>query len=165
MGASAAGGMIAFYQLGKALPRSVPGLGGRGRGPLALFGFAAIAAVIMGGLSFVSARRHLAPAPTRANARSEREHVRSQQQASRAGGTGFTCRGCEALRMASVRRFTHHRGGAVMALPPNDGGVAKRYGVVLAGRGAGGGIDACARALWGERPGLYRQSIGPRGLR
>jgi hypothetical protein len=26
---------------------------------------------------------------------------------------------------------------------PNDGGVAKRYGVVVAGGGAGDGMDAC----------------------
>jgi hypothetical protein len=56
MGASVAGGVIAFYQLGY-------GIGAFGAGPLVdagvglptLFGFAAIAAVIMGGLSFVLA--------------------------------------------------------------------------------------------------------------
>ena len=58
MGASVAGGVIAFYQLGY-------GIAAFGTGPLvdagvglpALFGFAAIAAVIMGGLSFVLARK------------------------------------------------------------------------------------------------------------
>jgi hypothetical protein len=34
----------------------------------------------------------------------------------------------------------HLPGDAVVALPPNDGGMVKRYGVVLAGGGAGGGI-------------------------
>jgi len=68
MGASVAGGVIAFYQLGH-------GIAAFGTGPLvdagvglpALFGFAAIAAVIMGGLSFALARRThpaaAAPAP------------------------------------------------------------------------------------------------------
>jgi len=68
MGASVAGGVIAFYQLGY-------GIAAFGTGPLvdagvglpALFGFAAIAAVIMGGLSFALARRThpaaAAPAP------------------------------------------------------------------------------------------------------
>ena len=58
MGASVAGGVIAFYQLGY-------GIAAFGMGPLvdagvglpALFGFAAIAAVIMGGLSFALARK------------------------------------------------------------------------------------------------------------
>jgi MFS family permease len=58
MGASVAGAVIAFYQLGY-------GIAAFGTGPLVdagvglstLFGFAAIAAVIMGGLSFVLARR------------------------------------------------------------------------------------------------------------
>ncbi len=58
MGASVAGAVIAFYQLGY-------GIAAFGTGPLvdagvslhALFGFAAIAAVIMGGLSFTLARR------------------------------------------------------------------------------------------------------------
>jgi MFS family permease len=58
MGASVAGAVIAFYQLGY-------GLAAFGTGPLVdagvglstLFGFTAIAAVIMGGLSFVLARR------------------------------------------------------------------------------------------------------------
>jgi hypothetical protein len=53
-----AGGVIAFYQLGY-------GIAAFGTGPLVdagvglptLFGFAAIAAVIMGGLSFALARR------------------------------------------------------------------------------------------------------------
>jgi MFS family permease len=57
MGASVAGGVIAFYQLGY-------GIAAFGTGPLvdagvglpALFGFATIAAVIMGGLSFALAR-------------------------------------------------------------------------------------------------------------
>jgi MFS family permease len=58
MGASVAGAVIAFYQLGY-------GIAAFGTGPLVdagvglstLFGLAAIAAVIMGGLSFVLARR------------------------------------------------------------------------------------------------------------
>ena len=58
MGASVAGAVIAFYQLGY-------GIAAFGTGPLvdagvglpALFGFAAIAAVIMGGLSFALARK------------------------------------------------------------------------------------------------------------
>ena len=58
MGASVAGAVIAFYQLGY-------GIAAFGTGPLvdagvslhALFGFAAIAAVIMGGLSFRLARK------------------------------------------------------------------------------------------------------------
>jgi hypothetical protein len=67
MGASVAGGVIAFYQLGY-------GIAAFGMGPLvdagvglpALFGFAAIAAVIMGGLSFALAGKGLetAPAPS-----------------------------------------------------------------------------------------------------
>ena len=68
MGASVAGGVIAFYQLGY-------GIAAFGTGPLvdagvglpALFGFAAIAAVIMGGLSFTIARKSpataVAPSP------------------------------------------------------------------------------------------------------
>jgi MFS family permease len=58
MGASVAGAVIAFYQMGY-------GIAAFGTGPLvdagvslhALFGFAAIAAVIMGGLSFTLARK------------------------------------------------------------------------------------------------------------
>jgi MFS family permease len=58
MGAAVAGAVIAFYQLGY-------GIAAFGTGPLvdagvslhALFGFAAIAAVIMGGLSFTLARK------------------------------------------------------------------------------------------------------------
>jgi MFS family permease len=69
MGASVAGAVIAFYQMGY-------GIAAFGTGPLVdagvglstLFGFAAIAAVIMGGLSFVLARKGsakvVAPAPT-----------------------------------------------------------------------------------------------------
>jgi MFS family permease len=68
MGASVAGAVIAFYQLGY-------GIAAFGTGPLVdngvslhvLFGFAAIAAVIMGGLSFTLARKSspkvMAPAP------------------------------------------------------------------------------------------------------
>ena len=68
MGAAVAGGVIAFYQLGY-------GIAAFGAGPLVdagvglptLFGFAAIAAVIMGGLSFLLARKSpaaaVAPAP------------------------------------------------------------------------------------------------------
>ena len=40
-------------------------------------------------------------------------------------------------------RAYHHRGDVAAGLRPNDGGVAKRYGVVLAGGGAGDGTDAC----------------------
>ena len=62
MGASMAGGVIAFYQLGY-------GIAAFGTGPLvdagvdlpALFGIAAIAAVIMGALSYVLARKSPAP--------------------------------------------------------------------------------------------------------
>jgi MFS family permease len=69
MGASVAGAVIAFYQMGY-------GIAAFGTGPLVdagvslhvLFGFAAIAAVIMGGLSFTLARKSspqvVAPAPT-----------------------------------------------------------------------------------------------------
>lgn len=69
MGASVAGAVIAFYQFGY-------GIAAFGTGPLVdagvslhvLFGFAAIAAVIMGGLSFTLARKSspkvVAPAPT-----------------------------------------------------------------------------------------------------
>lgn len=69
MGASVAGPVIAFYQMGY-------GIAAFGTGPLVdagvslhvLFGFAAIAAVIMGGLSFTLARKGsaklVAPAPT-----------------------------------------------------------------------------------------------------
>jgi len=75
MGASVAGGVIAFYQLGY-------GIAASGTGPLAdagvslhaLFGFATIAAVIMGGLSFVIART----SPATAVARSPRQE---EQQA------------------------------------------------------------------------------------
>ncbi|HEY7432016.1 MAG TPA: MFS transporter [Streptosporangiaceae bacterium] len=69
MGASVAGAVIAFYQVGY-------GIAAFGTGPLVdagvglhvLFGFAAIAAVIMGGLSFTLARKSaakvMAPAPS-----------------------------------------------------------------------------------------------------
>jgi MFS family permease len=75
MGAAVTGGVIAFYQLGY-------GIAAFGTGPLvdhgvglpALFGFAAIAAVIMGGLSFVLARK----SPATAVARSPRQE---EQQA------------------------------------------------------------------------------------
>ena len=105
-----------------------------GTGPLAdagvglptLFGFAAIAAVIMVGLSFVLARKSqptvAAPSP-------------------RARVAGLS--GCRALTTI---------GG--MPRPPsqsNDRGVAKRYGVVLVGSGAGDGSDACAHAPGGKR--------------
>jgi hypothetical protein len=58
MGAAVAGAVIAFYQFGY-------GIAAFGTGPLVdagvslhvLFGFAAIAAVIMGGLSFTLARK------------------------------------------------------------------------------------------------------------
>ena len=64
--ASVAGGVIAFYQLGY-------GIAAFGAGPLqdagvglpALFGFTAVAAVVMGGLSFVLAPRQPAPSSTR----------------------------------------------------------------------------------------------------
>jgi predicted MFS family arabinose efflux permease len=63
MGASVAGAVIAFYQMGY-------GIAAFGTGPLVdngvslhvLFGFAAIAAVIMGGLSFTLARKSSATA-------------------------------------------------------------------------------------------------------
>jgi MFS family permease len=62
MSASVAGGMIAFYQLGY-------GVAAFGAGPLqdagvglpTIFGFAAVAAVVMGGLSFVLTARQVAP--------------------------------------------------------------------------------------------------------
>ena len=74
MGASVAGGVIAFYQLGY-------GIAAFGTGPLvdagvglpALFGFAAIAAVIMGGLSFMLARRHPAAAVAPSSRQEERQ--------------------------------------------------------------------------------------------
>ena len=74
MGAAVAGGVIAFYQLGY-------GIAAFGTGPLvdagvglpALFGFAAIAAVIMGGLSFALARK----SPAAAVAPSPRQPERS----------------------------------------------------------------------------------------
>jgi predicted MFS family arabinose efflux permease len=74
MGASVAGGVIAFYQLGY-------GIAAFGTGPLVdagvglptLFGFAAIAAVIMGGLSFALARRHPAAAAAPAAPAHERQ--------------------------------------------------------------------------------------------
>jgi predicted MFS family arabinose efflux permease len=75
MGAAVAGGVIAFYQLGY-------GIAAFGTGPLvdagvglpALFGFAAIAAVIMGGLSFALARR-THPAAAAPAARTEERQV------------------------------------------------------------------------------------------
>jgi predicted MFS family arabinose efflux permease len=74
MGASVAGGVIAFYQLGY-------GIAAFGTGPLvdagvglpALFGFAAIAAVIMGGLSFALARKSPAAAAAPAARTEERQ--------------------------------------------------------------------------------------------
>jgi MFS family permease len=74
MGASVAGGVIAFYQLGY-------GIAAFGTGPLvdagvglpALFGFAAIAAVIMGGLSFALARKSPAAAAAPAPRTEERQ--------------------------------------------------------------------------------------------
>jgi predicted MFS family arabinose efflux permease len=73
MGAAVAGGVIAFYQLGY-------GIAAFGTGPLVdagvglptLFGFAAIAAVIMGGLSFALARRRPAAAVTPSPRQQER---------------------------------------------------------------------------------------------
>jgi predicted MFS family arabinose efflux permease len=64
--ASVAGGVIACYQLGY-------GIAAFGAGPLqdagvglpALYGFTAVAAVVMGGLSFVLAPRQPAPSSTR----------------------------------------------------------------------------------------------------
>ena len=64
--ASVAGGVIAFYQLGY-------GIAAFGAGPLqdagvglpAIYGFAAVAAVVMGGLSFVLAPRQPAPSSAR----------------------------------------------------------------------------------------------------
>jgi MFS family permease len=74
MGAAVAGGVIAFYQLGY-------GIAAFGTGPLvdagvglpALFGFAAIAAVIMGGLSFALARKSPAAAAAPAPRTEERQ--------------------------------------------------------------------------------------------
>jgi MFS family permease len=65
MGAAVAGGVIAFYQFGY-------GIAAFGTGPLVdagvglptLFGFAAIAAMIMGGLSFALTRKKPTAAPT-----------------------------------------------------------------------------------------------------
>lgn len=73
MGAAVAGGVIAFYQLGY-------GIAAFGTGPLVdagvglptLFGFAAIAAVIMGGLSFALARKSPAAAVAPSTRQSER---------------------------------------------------------------------------------------------
>jgi fucose permease len=67
MSASVAGGVIAFYQLGY-------GVAAFGAGPLqdagvglpTIFGFAAVAALVMGGLSFVLAARQPATSSTRA---------------------------------------------------------------------------------------------------
>jgi hypothetical protein len=67
LGASVPGGVIAFYQLGY-------GIAAFGAGPLqdagvglpALYGFTAVAAVVMGGLSFVLAPRQPAPSSARA---------------------------------------------------------------------------------------------------
>src|SRR5215813_5259594 len=74
MGAAVAGGVIAFYQLGY-------GIAAFGTGPLVdagvglrtLFGFAAIAAVIMGGLSFALARKSPAAAAAPAARTEERQ--------------------------------------------------------------------------------------------
>jgi fucose permease len=74
MGAAVAGGVIAFYQLGY-------GIAAFGTGPLVdhgvglptLFGFAAIAAVIMGGLSFALARKSPAQAVASAPRQEERQ--------------------------------------------------------------------------------------------
>ena len=74
MGAAVAGGVIAFYQLGY-------GIAAFGTGPLidhgvglsALFGFAAIAAVIMGGLSFALARKSPVPAVASSPRQEERK--------------------------------------------------------------------------------------------
>jgi hypothetical protein len=102
-----------------------------------LFGFAAIAAVIMGGLSFVLTRKSQ---PT----------VAAPSPRARVAG------------LSGSRALTTIGG---MPRPPsqsNDRGVAKRYGVVLVGSGAGDGSDACAHAPGGKRHGLYRQSTGPK---
>ena len=62
-GASVAGGVIAFYQLGYGIAAfGTRPLVGAGVGLPTLFGFAAVAAVITGGLSFILDRRH--PAAT-----------------------------------------------------------------------------------------------------
>jgi len=74
MGAAVAGGVIAFYQVGY-------GIAAFGTGPLvdagvglhALFGFAAIVAVIMGGLSFVLARKPAATAAATTPRREEQQ--------------------------------------------------------------------------------------------
>lgn len=93
MGASAAGGVIAFYQLGYGI--AAFGTGPRvdaGVGRPALFGFAAIAAVIMDGLSFVLAARTCQPPP-----RSPPAH--------------------NSGRPERLPRAYHHRGDAAAALP------------------------------------------------
>ena len=74
MGASVAGGVIAFYQLGY-------GIAAFGTGPLvdasvglhALSGFAAVATVIMGGLSFAISRKSRATAVARSSRQAEQQ--------------------------------------------------------------------------------------------
>ena len=48
--------------------------------------------------------------------------------------------------MSGGRALTPIGGMPPTALRANDKGMAKRYGFVLAGSGAGNGIDACTRA-------------------
>jgi MFS family permease len=65
MSASVAGGVIAFYQLGYGIAAFGAGpLQDAGVGLSAIFGLTAVAAVVMGGLSFVVAARQPAPSST-----------------------------------------------------------------------------------------------------
>jgi MFS family permease len=67
MSASVAGGVIAFYQLGYGIAAFGAGpLQDAGVGLSTIFGFTAVAAVVMGGLSFVLAARQPARPSTRA---------------------------------------------------------------------------------------------------
>ena len=65
MSASVAGGVIAFYQLGYGIAAFGAGpLQDAGVGLSAIFGWTAVAAVVMGGLSFVLTARQTASTPT-----------------------------------------------------------------------------------------------------
>lgn len=65
MSASVAGGVIAFYQSGYGIAAFGAGsLHDAGVGLSAIFGFTAVAAVVMGGLSFVLAARQPAASST-----------------------------------------------------------------------------------------------------
>jgi hypothetical protein len=48
-----------------------------------------------------------------------------------------------AAGLSGCRALTTIGGMLRRVFRPNDGGVAKRYGVVVAGGGAGDGMDAC----------------------